>query len=81
MLLQFGLNMVVPIAMTTALGVWVDHRYETGFATILLFFAGAAAGAQNVYRMAKKIYGSGNTDQSGSKAKEGEAAIDRKTEG
>lgn len=53
---QFGLNMLVPICMMSALGVWLDNRYQTSFWTILLFFVGAVAGGQNVYRMAKKVY-------------------------
>lgn len=54
---QFGINMLVPICMMSALGIWLDNRYHTSFWTILLFFAGAVAGGQNIYRMAKKIYG------------------------
>lgn len=53
---QFGINMLVPIGMMSALGIWLDSRYQTSFWTILLFFAGAIAGGQNVYRMAKKVY-------------------------
>lgn len=53
---QFGFNMLVPICMMSALGIWLDGRYHTSFWTIFLFFVGAIAGAQNIYRMAKKIY-------------------------
>jgi len=53
---QFGINMLVPIGMMSALGIWLDDRYGTSFWTIILFFAGAVAGGQNVYRMAKKVY-------------------------
>lgn len=53
---QFGINMLVPIGMLSALGIWLDGRYGTSFWTILLFFVGAIAGGQNVYRMAKKVY-------------------------
>lgn len=53
---QFGLNMLVPICMMSALGIWLDDRYGTSFWTILLFFVGAVAGGQNVYRMARKVY-------------------------
>jgi F0F1-type ATP synthase assembly protein I len=53
---QFGLNMIVPIGMMTALGIYLDRKLQTSFWVILLFFAGAAAGARNVYRMAKRIY-------------------------
>ena len=53
---QFGINMLVPIGMLSALGIWLDSRYGTSFWTIVLFFVGAIAGGQNVYRMAKKVY-------------------------
>ena len=53
---QFGINMLVPICMMSALGIWLDNRYHTSFWTILLFFAGAFAGGQNIYRMARKVY-------------------------
>ena len=53
---QMGINMLVPIGLMSAAGVWLDRRSGTGFWTILLFFAGAVAGGQNVYRMSKQIY-------------------------
>ena len=53
---QFGINMLVPIGMMSALGIWLDKRYDASFWTILLFFVGAIAGAQNIYRMARRIY-------------------------
>ncbi len=52
---QFGINMLVPIGMMSALGIWLDNKYHTSFWTILLFFVGAIAGAQNIYRMAKRL--------------------------
>ena len=55
MVTQFSLNMLVPIAMMTALGIWLDKRFGTGWITILLFMVGAVAGGQNIYRMAKAI--------------------------
>lgn len=56
LILQFGINMLVPIGMMTALGIYLDRRFGTSFWTILLFFVGAIAGGQNIYRMAKRIY-------------------------
>lgn len=56
MITQFGLNMLVPIGMMTALGVFLDQRFETGWITIVLFFIGAVAGGQNVWRMAKRVF-------------------------
>lgn len=53
---QFGMNMLVPICMMTALGIFIDNKFGTSFWMILLFFIGAIAGGQNIYRMAKKLY-------------------------
>ena len=60
---QFGINMLVPICMMCVLGIWLDDRFGTSFWTILLFFVGAIAGGQNVYRMAKKVYEAENKEQ------------------
>lgn len=56
MILQFGINMIVPIAMMTALGIWLDRKLDTAYFTIIFFFIGAIAGGQNIYKMAKKIF-------------------------
>lgn len=56
MIFQFGINMIVPIAMMTVLGIWLDRKLGTGYLTIVLFIVGAVAGGQNVYRMARGIY-------------------------
>lgn len=66
---QFGINMLVPIALMTALGIFLDQKFETGWITIVLFFVGAIAGGQNVWRMAKKGLG----DNERSKHAPGEA--------
>lgn len=57
MVMQFGINMLVPICLMSALGVWLDKKSDTSFWMIILFFVGALAGGQNVYRMAKQVYG------------------------
>ena len=53
---QFGINMIVPIFLCTALVVFLDKKLELSFLTIVLFFVGALAGFRNCYIMAKKIY-------------------------
>lgn len=53
---QFGINMLVPICMMTALGIYLDNKLGTSFLMIIFFFVGAIAGGQNVYRLAKRIY-------------------------
>ena len=57
MITQFGLNMIVPICILSAAGVWLDRKFGTSYLTIILFAVGAVAGGQNVYRMAKRLYG------------------------
>ena len=75
MITQFGLNMLVPICAMSALGVWLDGKLGTSWITILLFAVGAAAGGQNVYRMARRIYGGEQETAQG-----GSAEDDRETE-
>lgn len=59
LILQFGLNMIVPIFMCTMLGVWLGKKYDIPIITIPLFIVGALAGFNNIFKMAKKIYGQG----------------------
>ncbi len=53
MILQFGLNMIVPIAICMALGIWLDKKYDMPWVILVLFFAGALAGFTSIYKMAK----------------------------
>ena len=55
MIMQFGLNMIVPVCMMSALGIWLDRKLGTAFLTIVLFLVGAVAGGQNIYRTVKRI--------------------------
>ncbi len=57
MVMQFGINMLVPICFMSALGIWLDRKFDTSFWMIILFIVGAVAGGQNVYRMARQVYG------------------------
>ena len=56
MVMQFGLNMIVPILMCTMLGVYIGEKYDILFIVAPLFFIGELAGFRNIYRMAKKIF-------------------------
>lgn len=56
MIMQFGINMLVPICLMSALGVFLDRKLGTSYIMVILFFVGAVAGAQNIYRMAKNIF-------------------------
>ena len=76
MITQFGINMLVPIGMMTWLGVYLDKRLGTSYLMIALFFVGAVAGGRNVYRMAKKVYGTSSEES----RKEKPESNDRETE-
>lgn len=57
LILQFSLNMLVPICIMTAAGIFLDKKLGTSFLVIVGFAIGAVAGGQNNYRMAKGIFG------------------------
>ncbi|MCI8541926.1 AtpZ/AtpI family protein [Acetatifactor aquisgranensis] len=63
MITQFSLNMIVPIAMMCAVGIWLDSKVGTSWITILFFVIGAVAGGQNVYRMARRMCGGEEPDR------------------
>jgi F0F1-type ATP synthase assembly protein I len=63
MIIQFGLNMLVPICAMSALGIFLDKKFGTSYIMVILFFVGALAGAQNIYRMAKNIFESDDDDR------------------
>lgn len=56
LVMQFGINMLVPIGVMSWLGILLDHKCGTSFFMILFFFIGAVAGFQNIWRMAKSVY-------------------------
>ena len=62
LILQFGLNMIVPIFMCTMFGVWLGRKYWIPVITVPLFIVGALAGFTNIFKMAKKIYGQGGSE-------------------
>ena len=51
MVFQFGINMIVPIFLCTLAGVWIGKKTGADWVTVPLFFIGAFAGANNIYRM------------------------------
>ena len=63
LILQFGLNMIVPIVFCMMFGIWLGRKYDILWITIPLFVIGALAGFTNIYKMAKKIYGLGRKDR------------------
>ncbi len=56
MITQFGINMVVPIALCSFAGYYLDRWLGTSYLVVILFFVGAAAGFRNVYIFAKRIF-------------------------
>ena len=56
LILQFGINMLVPIFLCCFLGWFLDRILNTSFVFVIMFFIGALAGGRNVYIMAKHIY-------------------------
>ncbi len=51
---QFSINMIVPILMCTLLGVWLGEKFDINWIVIPLFFVGALAGGNNIYKMVRK---------------------------
>ena len=56
LIFQFGINMIVPILMCTLFGVWIGKKFDMLWIVVPLFFMGAAAGGQNIYRMSKRLF-------------------------
>ena len=55
MVSQFGINMIVPIALCVAVGVWLGDKYDMDWVVIPLFFMGALAGYTNIFKAAKQF--------------------------
>lgn len=55
MVSQFGINMIVPIALCVAAGAWLGDKYDMDWVVIPLFFMGALAGYTNIYKAAKQF--------------------------
>ena len=56
MITQFGINMVVPIALCSVAGYYLDRWLGTSYLVIILFFVGATAGFRNIYIFSKRIF-------------------------
>lgn len=55
MVLQFSIQMLVPIVLCTFFGVWLGNKVDKNWMAIPFFFLGALAGLTNMIRMAKQI--------------------------
>lgn len=59
---QFGINMLVPIFLCTAAGVYLGRKFSIDWLSIPFFAAGALAGFRNIFIMAKRIYSAKERD-------------------
>ncbi len=64
---QFGINMIVPMVFCLFLGLFIDEKAGTSCWTVILFFVGALAGFNSIYKMAKRIYKDKNGEENGRK--------------
>jgi len=55
LVIQFGINMLVPILLCTFAGIFLDRLFSTSFIVIILFFLGALAGFRNIFLFAKNL--------------------------
>ena len=61
MVSQFGINMLVPMGAMVALGIWIGDKYNMKWIVIPLFFIGAFAGYNSIYRMIKNYLKTNDT--------------------
>lgn len=59
LVLQFGINMIVPIFICSLFGVWLGRRLGIDWMMIPFFFIGALAGCTSVYKMSRKLLNGG----------------------
>ena len=56
MILQIGLNMMVPIGLCLFIGYELDKWLSTGYLVIVFLFLGIGGGIRSVYDMTKRFY-------------------------
>ncbi len=54
-ILQFSINMIVPIFACTFFGYWIDTKLGTSFIVIIGFFFGALTGGTSIFRISRKM--------------------------
>ncbi len=60
---EFSIHMIVPIFLCTFLGIWIDRKVGTSYWVIILFFVGALAGFNNIYKLATRVNGTKKNDK------------------
>ena len=63
LILQLGINIMVPIALCVAIGVFIDRKFNT-YWTVLLLFIGIMAGGRNAYKLAMSVAADGDKKKS-----------------
>ena len=56
MVMQFGINMNVPILACTLFGAWLGEKVNISWLALPFFVMGALAGMRNVFVFARRIY-------------------------
>lgn len=56
MIMQFGINMLVPIFACTLFGAWLGEKVNISWLAVPFFAIGALAGMRNVFVFARRIY-------------------------
>ena len=56
MIMQFGINMLVPIFACTLFGAWLGEKVNISWLAVPFFALGALAGMRNVFLFARRIY-------------------------
>lgn len=55
LVLQFGINMLVPIGLCTAFGVWLGNRTGISWMMVPFFLLGVLSGGTSVYKIARRF--------------------------
>ena len=72
MIMQFGINMLVPIFACTLFGAWVGEKVNISWLAVPFFALGALAGMRNVFLFARRIYDPKKKDEDKSDVKKAE---------
>ena len=72
MIMQFGINMLVPIFACTLFGAWLGEKTDISWLAIPFFAIGALAGMRNVFLFARRIYDPKKKDEDESDVKKAE---------
>ena len=72
MIMQFGINMLVPIFACTLFGACLGEKVNISWLAVPFFALGALAGMRNVFLFARRIYDPKKKDEDKSDVKKAE---------